>query len=153
MRAYAIERHYLRNTNLIEEIKETQMKIFQEGVSPSEAIADAMSSILTVYSKIRKVIKTSNIIQIEHISDEEITVIEFNAKHDIEVILFINEDSMGNKYLDVPKEKINKKGEDGEAEFSSGEFVADFEVVNRFYDEDGHLVDPEEILKRDLMFY
>lgn len=152
MRAYAIERHYLKNEDLINEIKEAQQKVFQKNTSPAEAIAEAMASTLAIYSKIRKIIKTSNIIQIEHMTDEEITVIEFDAKHDIEVILLINEDSMGNKYVDVPEEKYNKKKSEYETENLGSTFVADFEVVNRFYDEDGYVVDPEEILMNELMF-
>ena len=69
---------------------------------------------MATYDKDYIIIKTDNIIQIESMNDEEITVAEFDAFYKTEIILFISEDDLGNKYIEVAQNAINQDDDDDE---------------------------------------
>ena len=151
MKVYISQRHYIRNPKIIKEIQESQKKVFQTDKTPFEAISDSMVSLLAVYGELRKIIRTGNIIQIEHMGEQEVIVAEFDVRHDIEVILVISEDELGNKYIEIPEDKrINKMVKTQKV---SETVISDCEVINNFYDEDGDLIDGADVLLNDLFLH
>lgn len=133
MRSYITVRHFLRNKQLINELKESQEQVFSKDTSSSESLSEFIVSTLKIYSKIRKVIKTRNLIQIESFSDDEIIIAEFDFQHDMELIFLIMEDENGEKYININ-------------DYESNCCSSNDEIINRFYNKDNKNVKPEEIL-------
>ena len=140
MRSYITFRHYLSNKQLINELKKSQEQVFSKDTSSSESLSESIISTLKIYSKIRSIINTSNLIQIESFSDDEMIVAEFDFQHDIELIFIIMEDENGEKYINISDDVSNCCS-------------SNYEIINRFYYKDNKNVEPEQILLQHILHY
>ena len=138
MKLFIKKRHYLRSTDLITSIRKAQRQIFNTDISPFEATSDSICEYLSIHGKIRKMIRTGNVLQIESVNDSEIVVAEFNYRHDTEIFTLFLEDENGNKYIEIDDEIQNE------------EIINDSDVINIFYDEDGIEQSPEDLLLHDI---
>ena len=76
-------------------------------------------------------------------NDEEITVAEFDAFYKTEIILFISEDDLGNKYIEVAQNAINQDDDDDDKKKYKVAFLPNYEAESIFYGKDNKEVSPE----------
>ena len=68
--------------------------------------------------------------------EQEVIVAEFNIWNEVEVILIISEDELGNKYIEIPDKDIIVNNP-----LLTEKVISDYEVINNYYDEDGEIVE------------
>ncbi|CBH21399.1 protein of unknown function [Acetoanaerobium sticklandii] len=140
MRAYLKSIHHIKIKYFIKLSEKAQYLSFEEDSKASKALVDSIIQILEIYSKLRKVIKTRNVLHIDKITEEEIIVFEFDAANNIETLCLIHEDSLGYKYINVPEAFLNKRETCFETENLGSSFIPELEVTNIFYDADGFII-------------
>ncbi len=68
--------------------------------------------------------------------EQEVIVAEFNIWNEVEVVLIISEDELGNKYIEIPDKDIIVNNP-----LLTEKVISDYEVINNYYDEDGEIVE------------